>query len=300
MLPSRHVAFTSILLLSLSFVSCDRPSAPPLPQGEQTLAGVVLHALPMSLDRRGTHEILVNGVPQYVAESSMVDLFDHENHPITVRGTFVANNEVDLPPVLVISSVDDALADLKPVDIPSLQVVLSVPSSWRASTAKSITTFTMSGAGIPPLTVFRENLRDLSYDWLGAHTGTGDVALLPYSVSQQRAVRKRDDRTVGVSVEERSGTLHDATVITFLFSRGTVEQPLVTDDLVERILRSVRILSAREVSSSPKSESVQTASGKTVAKPNGPCGGSAGLLCPSGQYCDMSLAVEGVGRCQSY
>jgi hypothetical protein len=79
--------------------------------------------------------------------------------------------------------------------------------------------------------------------------------------------------------------------------RGTFEpnsDPSLLPVLVAKEV--VTIGEDREASSSSSSSSTaQTGSGAIIGKP---CGGTAGILCPPGEYCEISNFKENIGRCR--
>ncbi len=301
-------ARNSLVALALTcslLAACGGSSQSAIPVGEQTLRNVVLRPLPINIARRGTHEVLVSGQPLYFADSSTIDLFRHANHPIDITGTFSANTDTKLAPVINVTAIKDDQADLREWTVPAFSMSLSVPASWKADIKKSIATFSASGSTIPPLTILREKMTDLPYDWAAATDGTGAVAVLPSPVSLHRAVMHRTPDSLNVSIEDQATTAKDATVITFIFAPGDVLQPLVSSDLVERILQSVRISGTLAASGSTTKAKLPptgttTATGSRVAKPGGPCGGVAGILCPAGQYCIVEDQASNTGHCTAY
>ena len=84
---------TSIILLGAVAVlctACAREELPPLPEGIQTIEGLLKPA-GLSTIRRGTHVIEIDGEDTYYAESTVVPLRTYQGKHVTLRGTLEHN-----------------------------------------------------------------------------------------------------------------------------------------------------------------------------------------------------------------
>ena len=95
-----------LLLLALLLVSCgDGNELSPLPEGEQTVTGI-LELTELSFVRRGTHMLYMDGVPVYYVESKVVNLSAHEGKSVELTGTLERNTDKNDIPVLVVTSLN--------------------------------------------------------------------------------------------------------------------------------------------------------------------------------------------------
>jgi hypothetical protein len=67
-----------------------------------------------------------------------------------------------------------------------------------------------------------------------------------------------------------------------------------SDALIMRIIRGLRFSS-----SSSATAVYQGGSGAVTSVAGIPCGGAAGILCPSGQYCEITDSASNIGRCRA-
>jgi len=265
-----------------------------LPSGVQTLEGV-LSPVEFSLSRRGTHVLTIDGTPRYYVESRTISLFDHEGHMVTVKGMIEANlGRRDLP-VLVVQRIDDPEATLRTWRIPALSIELDVPSSWAANIDGPIVGFTASGSRVAALTVFKQQVATLSFDPKLVTNDSGS-SLTPVAtpilgrtaIAEQ--VPERQLLIVYVPV-------NDNDVLTFQFSEQGMQKISNREVLIQRIVDSIKAVGGAFSSSESSSDTAVlpvSASGSSVGKP---CGGSAGILCSQGFYCEINDTVNNVGKC---
>lgn len=265
-----------LTLLGVLLTSCRSDVQPPLPQGEQTITGV-LKSASLSATRRGTHVITQDGVDVYYAESALVHLSSYTGKRVTLRGTLEHNVDVSFLPVLTVKSVVDVEETTKEVSIGELSVRFSAPVHWKTAVSAGRHEFradTDLDTDEAILAVWEEQ---------GASVPEGGV---PIVVDASRAVRLIDE----LSGAQIVAVKRENSVVFFKFSPAKrINADILREDFVA-------LLSTVELRSGSASSSVRSGSG-TV--PGGPCGGPAGILCPSGSYCDLTDLQENIGRCKS-
>jgi hypothetical protein len=269
------VAF-AILLVGLQ--SCTRRAEQPLPEGPQTMSGVLV-PVPLSLSRRGTHALTQGGTQTYYVESTKQDLRNFEGVDVIISGLFERNSDPDALPVLVASGVKLVDMPVKSWSYESLGITLETPSHWLPQEFDDGVQFTQTGSTQVLLKIHPSVLTQL-----------------PAGTMLQVAGRKAT--RVSGSGEQTVYVLNGRTILSFSY-QPPVNAPLTAAERdFNRVLRSVKFsASSSSVSSrAAGTGSVQTGTGGTAGVP---CGGAAGVLCPSGQYCEITDTAEGIGRCRS-
>lgn len=269
-------ASTGLLALLILFPSCTRQDD--LPTGVQTLTGT-LTPVPLSLSRRGTHTLSVEGEDVYLVESAKVDLRDFEGIDIVVTGLVEPNIDPDALPVLVASGVKLTDLIMRTWDIPALKLTLQAPEQWHGTATDTGMTFSQTGSN----NVFLE---------ITAESG----AVIPDSptsvnVGGMRGVEYGDAGYDTVYVRA-GGTVYIFALAPEVNGVLYVERPVFL-----RVLQSVRF--GRSASSARSSAAPAAGTGSASVSAGAPCGGPAGVLCPSGQYCEVTDPTDGVGRCRS-
>jgi len=263
----------SLVPLCLFLVSCgEKPlTPPPLPQGEQTVTGLLL-STEITLLRRGTHVLKKDGKDFCLVESQIVNLRSFENKDVEMKGTFEYNSDPLLLPVLVVREVKLTEQDTKEVPVYSLGFSCRTSSAWAKSESAGKVQFTLSGNTGPLVTVQKMK-------------GTLLPAGAPFLIDGKHAIRTVDAMTNAESVSLINGE----DIITFSFT--PVSRP--SDELKAQwssFLDSVHF-SDGDMSSSASSV-ISTSDDGT------PCGGTAGILCPAGEYCAITDVKENIGKCR--
>ena len=254
-------------------VSCGGPVLPVIPEGVQTITGI-LQPAELSAVRRGSHFIEQEGVHVYYAESSLVNLREYQEKRVTLRGSFEHNTNPEDLPVLVVESIVDVEETTKEHVLSVINVQLETPVHWKLSERDGRFEFTMEGDTVdtPILAVWQD---------IAATLPEGGV---PIVVDATRATRLVDE----LSNTQVVAVKRDDAILTLRFSPGA---RLTADRLYEdfmQVLDSVELLN-ENITLTP---SVGTGALGT------PCGGSAGVLCPNGYFCDIQDFVENIGRCR--
>jgi hypothetical protein len=245
---------------------------PPLPGGEQTVTGI-LKAAELSVKRRGSHIIEQEGTDVYYAESSLVNLREYQGKRVTLRGIFEHNSDPQNLPVLVVETIVDVEETTEHHSLSGLAVSLDAPVHWNLVKREGKYHFRLEGEEDPIVIIYQE---------AGELLPDGGV---PIVIDATRATRLIDELsgTTIVSVK-RSGK-----ILTFRFSPG---EHVNADRLREDFLELLTTVDLIEKESDDPSPDFGTGSLST------PCGGSAGILCPAGFFCDVQDFEDNVGKCR--
>lgn len=271
---SSHFRFPFVALVaSVAISSCTNAVLPPLPSGEQTVTGI-LKAAELSAVRRGSHIIEQDGVDVYYAESSLINLREYQTKRVTLRGVFEHNTNPEDLPVLVVESVVDIEETSAEHVLSLIDVTVTTPVQWKLVKREGKYQFHLEEEDGDALLVIWQEEGDLLPD--------GGV---PIVVDATRATRLIDDLsgTQIVAVKRNGKILH------LRFSPGTrASADRLREDFIE-------VLNSVELHSSP-TDYQDTSFG--TGSLGIPCGGSAGILCPEGSFCDVQSFDDNVGKCR--
>ncbi len=293
-----------ISILALMILSgCSGASEVVLPTGPQVVSGI-LQPVPVSLKRRGTHALMgLDGKMISFAESTAVNLHVLEGREVQLQGVLEKNSDPAALPVFVVSAViDGGTALSRPFLIPALGLRIEVPSDWKGALQKKTATFTASGFSVPVLTITEKDVAASSSpgSLYGPLPVPSSLAGEPVVVGLRKAVALRDAGSWLVRV------INPTAETQFRFA-------LRTDVPEDQQLNSYRsILQTVSFSYGTSSSAKSSSSARSVITPssaNGsmassraagegaPCGGSAGILCPSGFYCHITDRPTQTGVC---
>lgn len=281
--------------------ACSRaPAAFPVPVGEQTMTGVLVQTN-IGLLKRGTH--LLKTMPSATSlpsgerpiedpersrrsegfndgnillESATANLSAFENRAVSVQGVFEQNSDPALPPVLVVSRVTPVQEETQAIRIPSLDLSCAIPAGWthaQEGTATRIYTEEITGEPLITLTA------DASITALPQGT--------PFMIDGHHAIRSADITAGSERVTIDAGTR-------FIVLR--FRPPPVQDQVLLRAQWLTFLTSIRFTGDS--AASVPSAGSGAVS--GVPCGGTAGILCPAGEYCAITDRVENIGKCTAW
>ncbi|MDA1208501.1 MAG: hypothetical protein O2904_00520 [bacterium] len=261
-----------LCFLAVTLTSCQDPKIPiPLPEGEQTIQGI-LHPAELSIVRRGTHVLVIDGTEQYFVESAVVNLRGYELKLVTLRGFLEPNLDLDAYPLLVVNSVVDVESTSREWYVGFLDLSITTPLSWTQSIASgTVHFFIKEFSNNPVLTLSQEAGTVLP-------VGTSIV------VDGLPAVRITDERMGSQTITVR----RDDKLLTILFS------PREGMDIVKVKTDWIAVLQSIDLTESSRSSSPSTSSGAVIGKP---CGGSAGILCAVGFFCQITDLKENIGMC---
>ena len=267
------------LVCTIILVSCQAKSPEThLSYGPRTATGTLLKA-EVSLVRRGTHLLrLPDGEKLYV-ESRTTNLSEFEGQMIVVSGSIEANIEGELP-VLVADSVRRITGSdgLKRWEIPALNLMIRTPETWKGAIEKNIARFALEG-------------EERSLLLVRLYSGSSLPPGNSFYIRNRRATRTDPDE----SVVQEVYILEKGTVIALQFDPSS--QRAVTNPDEAELLEAQfeQVLSDLTFLSDQKGREIQAGSGSSMM----PCGGIAGILCPTGSYCDITDPEAGVGRCRN-
>lgn len=253
------------------FLTACTTDVQPIPQGVQTMSGVLL-PVPISISRRGTHELVDNGVQKSLVESSKVNLRDFEGVDVVITGHLERNTDPKALPVLVASGVVLQVIEQRTWDVPSLGLSLVAPATWNGEQTEKGIQFTQTGS----LEVFL-NVGSMS----GIVLPAGDSMV----IGGLRGVTYADAGSIAAYVVLNGRTIY------FSLTPEINGKTYATSADFRRLLQGVVF--------QKKSSSIATASSGSTASAGIPCGGAAGILCPAGQYCEVTDSATNIGRCRS-
>lgn len=240
--------------------------------GENVSFDGVIESAELSSFRRGTHLLIRSDDAQLFLESKMVNLRQYEGMKVTVYGRVESNIDPVDWPVLIVEQIESEQFKKSMYAIDAWDMEFEIPSQWHVTEQDGTFLLFEEGKNVPIVTVYREEYGKLPKG-------------VPIVVGGKRAERVLDE----VSGRQEISILHEDAIIVFLFSpHENGEIP----DLQQYFLRMIQSVSFR--SSRHDEKSAETGSGRFV-----PCGGTAGILCPQGFYCDITDTAANVGRCVS-
>jgi hypothetical protein len=268
---------STIVAAVLFLVACAEQSPlPSLPEGPQTLTGTVVETV-ISTARRGTHLLRQSGEDVAYLESASVNLREFQGRTIAVRGQYVRNIDPRDLPVFVVEGVTSAQNSVRPWRHDRLQMTADIPANWGiAESGGSVHLIPIGSLG-PVISV-----RNV----LGSQLPSG----IAMTVGGAKTIRFLDE----LSGEQRLAVLRENGYIELAF---TPQHFGDGDDLRAQwlaFLRSVKISGVEP----PSSASRKNGSAASALREGQHCGGIAGVLCPSGQYCAITDRELNIGVCR--
>lgn len=264
-----------------------------LPEGVVTQTGI-LQKTEISITRRGSHLLLVDGEPMYLVESKEIHLGPMEGKRVALEGEVEHNiDEQDLP-VFVVSG-----AELMDVNLPLYQdhqfgYRFPVPMEYLSVYSEEekmmrfvdredqdITIIALRHLPIPADQTFTAYVSGLFPDGVVIQVG-GYPAWQSIDATSggQRVLIDLGTRVIDLSLtppSDDSIALHRSLFLSILAS-FEFDVPYQGGE-------------STSSTGSDSDSSKATASGI-------PCGGPAGILCPEGEYCNVTDFAEGIGRCE--
>jgi hypothetical protein len=257
---------------------CKDSSPAAIPEGPQIISGILVPA-DISLIRRGSHILRVDGEDKYFAESKQVNLRSFENRPVTLHGIFEENTDPSLPPVLVVNEISGDEGDKEKWSISTLGISLMLPQEWKGNKKAERIFVTTEGSELPIVFISSESLEDTSFDTFLEDKPEST----PVVVKGKPAARIIDEETGDQIVYIDRG--EDVLIIAF-----TPQDTSRSDYLRSQFLSLLHDITFDDEVVFPSSSSGTVLTGQ-------PCGGSAGILCPTGMYCRVTDLQTGIGKC---
>lgn len=306
--PLRRALPLSFLFALLFISACSKPTSSSIPLGPRTLSGMVKVA-EISLSRRGTDLLVQNGAPVCYLESSTVNLQAFEGRNVVLSGTVEPNTDAkDLPVLVVQTVVGGAGTGTRTWTIQSLGVSVDTPLEWRGKVASVGAQFTASGAATPILTLFTEGEKNLQSVGVTSPKGT-KFSSIALGIHHGVEVFDQETGSAKVQIDLRPFvTDSGANILTLLFTPSGEEVQLdpdawrvTVDDVVHSLVFSFDSSSSSSVVSTVSSASSSRTSLPLTGSGVGmPCGGTAGILCPSGMFCEITDVQANTGQCQKF
>lgn len=265
------------LSLGLLLAACSNGNGVTHEFGPASATGTLIHS-DVSLLRRGTHALVIDGETKYYVESRTQNLSDYEGRTVYVEGKLEANIEGEEIPVLIVEKVTgpNQNEDLRRFEIPALNLRLGIPMSWKGSIEGGVASFVTSDGTAALMTI-----RLLS------------GSSLPPGGTTFYVKNRPSTRTNGTEGSSDILILERGTIVSLRFDPSTQTQ-LTTEEerdiLVaqfERVLGTISFIADKEVPATATGSSLST-----------PCGGTAGIVCPSGSFCDITDFENRIGQCR--
>ena len=269
---SKFSLLSPLLFLCVLLVACGETPLPELPEGEQTISGVV-SPTELSLVRRGTHVLERDGEVLYYLESANVPLSSLEGKQATITGSFEHNTDPEDLFVFVVTVINDFENTVERREFPKFELSFDLPEGWRVVPAESYVQLLAGDDERPTVSIEWDSPDALP---------SGQV---PVVVDGERAVRSLSNDAGAETVYIPRGNR----LLTLVFSPRDNER---ADDIRSQWLNLLRSIDLLDDTTAP-SVPVATGTGSGL-----PCGGVAGVLCPEGYYCDIEDLVENIGHCQ--
>lgn len=261
-----------LLCITVLLAACGT-DALPIPESPQTLSGSLLPA-DISFARRGTHILTLADQSEVYVESPIVNLRRYAGRSLTVRGAYETNLDPSLPPVLVVQEVLQAEDVSRVWSSDALRISLRIPSAWGVMEAGQRVEFLPSGSLTAVVGI------SASADPLPVGT--------PIVIDQRKAVRAIDPNTGRQTVIIERGS--DRVVLTFTPEAYTGDQEALRTEWLS-LLQTINLSNIATSVSSVAPTGTGSVSGA-------PCGGSAGVLCPAGHYCEINDTTNNIGVCK--
>ena len=145
-----------------------------------------------------------------------------------------------------------------------------------------------------------ESLEDVPFDKLSSPEAQASSEIVPIVVASKRALRITEEGSAAetVHIDRGESAPEDKRVITLRFTPQDEAQK-VMHELFLRILHSVKFgISPTSESFSSGSASSRGASNSSTTASGKPCGGPAGILCDSSEYCAITDLSTNFGVCK--
>ncbi len=271
-------ALAVVFVTVAAFNACTQEKRIEFVSGPVSATGTLIRA-ENSLVRRGSHLLVVSGEATYFVESRTQSMTDLEGQTVNVLGILEANTSPKDLPVIMATSVRRTHGDedLHRFEIPALNLRIGLPQTWAGSIKGTAAKFLMAGEEIPILTI-----RLMS------------GSTLPPGGTPIYIKNRRGTRLSGLAHASDVYILEKNTIIELHFDPVMQSQLTQQEDgaiaasQFERALLTISFLSDKEPAKHV------TSSGAGVL-----CGGSAGILCGTGYFCNITDTQLQMGECKA-
>lgn len=280
---SFHCTMPRSLLLASAFallflVTCaTEPILPPLLEGPQTLTGTVV-SMVISTARRGTHVLKQDGKDLAYLESTTVNLRQFQGRTAALKGHYERNTDPEDLPVLIVQNVVSSEESVHPWSSPSLSLSGDIPSLWGVTGTGDTVAFIPAGSLHPVVTV-------------RMITSTSLPNGVTLRIGGRSAIRFLDE----LSGEQRLGIELNGGYLELAFTPQHQTDPEQSRADWLAFLKSLKVFGAIGRGSSRQAMSSAVS---TATREGQHCGGLAGILCPSGQYCAITDLEQNIGVCR--
>ncbi|MBT3834767.1 hypothetical protein HOF56_00805 [Candidatus Peribacteria bacterium] len=245
--------------------------------GAYTATGTVT-STGTSLYRRGTHVLKMNGRSRFYLESKKVNLSDYIGEYAVLEGEMSPNSHEKYLPVISVSSIKNASrknVGIQKYKVASLNISLEAPSEWNSDISGGKLKFSFTGERVPFVTIKNSDLEKLPEGLHLRVDGRNGIRFVDEEANQHHVYIRRDNGEIieilFVPQGEKSALSRDA-FYSMIKSLEIEDEEIVTDENEEN---------PEDIGSLQ------------------PCGGSAAVICPEGEYCAVEELDTGIGKCKT-
>ena len=270
---------SAVLSFALLLSACSSDVAlPTLPEGVQTLSGTIAPSV-ISTAHRGAHLLRQGTEDRTYLESATVNLREFQGRSVTLKGRYQRNIDPHDLPVFVVEDIVQSEQETREWHSDALRVTGQVPSRWGISGTGTAVTFIPAGSLTPVVSL-------LPLDQEPVPSG---IAL---TVGNAKAIRFFDE----ISGEQRIAVARGQGYLEIAYTPQGHDDP---EELRAEWLAFLRTLVIEgAVSTSSSSRTAGSSSSGGSAQEGQPCGGPAGILCPTGMFCAITDIDLNVGVCK--
>lgn len=278
------------LLICLPLSACKEPAEPPpLPEGIQTIEGMLIPA-ELSIKRSGTHLLQQNGNSLYYIESKSINLKPFEYEFITAKGTVKNNIDPAALPVLVLNEITRPEEALTGWELKDSNISGQTSAEWVQKGTGSQLEFFYQNSKKPIASIVSQAKKDISFDDFVSQLPAGNFT----TISRHEAYEIKNDQT-GQQVIYIN---HNDLIVEIVFAPSDKEEHDRWEPVFRHMLKSIVLDSSNKTYKSNPRFTDTTTTSDGVPLDGNPCGGPAGVLCPSGQLCIIDDKNLGIGHCR--
>jgi len=278
-MKGKSILIIGLLILAIPLVGlagCEKQKTE-LRYGGLSGTGVLMRA-DVSLHRRGSHVLMKNGSKQFYIESRTQNLQEFEGKTVYIEGILVKNTDSSDLPVLEASSVKSVNGDddMHTWEIPALNIQVETPSVWKPTIQMNVASFFLQDEEEPIMTI-----QSLS------------GSKLPQGVSLYVAGRPAT-RMTGERQKEEVWIRDGTSIIQIHFDPASQKSIVDPEDLERARMQFEEMLLRMTLMTDNRASRPSSGTGASI-----PCGGSAGILCPQGFFCNISDFQNRIGHCKA-